>query len=260
MKPNKPLVLGCLALLLPLGFFIYTTLNDTALSASNGAAEPGVEDTSATSPMRTLGAEWDADFAEMTSSPTSQDKKNQESEQDFAPETVSVDVNFVYAKLQEIALDEHGHIQLDDITRRALEEALEATELVLTDYDLEVLSETIHKALPGEVGVEVADLVVTYYNYLRAKEQVLNSEKMPATIDGLRQYQEVLSDLRVATLGADMAERLFKKSENDMKFMLESMALGQNTTLTAEERNARIKILGEKYHQHMPPIEALEEQ
>ena len=45
-------------------------------------------------------------------------------------------------------------------------------------------------------------------------------------IEDLRAHQAALSDLRAALLGADRAERLFRKSADDRAFMLESMALG----------------------------------
>lgn len=248
MKFNKTLAMRSLALLLSFCFLTYTSW-----SASNEAVV--FEDKSTVANVRTLGSTWKAKSIAKAVTPTSLEEKY---EQDFIDRQFIFDVNFMYEKLKQIELDEDGHIRLNDMTRRALEEGLEATGLLLTDYDLETLKETFQESLPGELGVEAAELAVNFYNYLRAKEQVLDSDSMPASIDGMKAYYAMLSDLRAATLGADRAKRLFGKSENDMSFMLESMALNQVKDLTNEERDARIKALSKKYHQHERPVDDLE--
>lgn len=241
-----------LALLLSFCFLTYANW-----SASSDAVAVVVDDTSAVANVRTLGSAWNAKAIATADTPTSLTENN---EQDFIDRQFSFDVNFMYEKLKQIELDEVGHIRLNDMTCRALEEGLEATGLLLTDYDLEALKETFQTSLPGALGDEAAELVVNFYNYLRAKEQVLGGDSMPASIDGMKEYHAMLSDLRVATLGADRAKRLFGKSENDMSFMLESMALNQVKDLTIEERDARIKALSKKYHQGERPVDDLEGQ
>lgn len=252
MKFNKTRAMRSLALLLSFCFLAYTNW-----SASSAAVAVVFDDTSAVAVVRTLGSAWNAKAIATADTPTSLAEKN---EQDFIERQFSFDVNFMYEKLKQIELDEAGHIRLNDMTCRALEEGLEATGLLLTNYDLDALKETFQTALPGALGVEAAELVVNFYNYLRAKEQVLGADSMPASIDGMKEYHAMLSDLRVATLGGNRAKRLFGKSENDMSFMLESMALNQVKDLTIEERDARIKALSKKYQQNERPVDDLEGQ
>jgi hypothetical protein len=248
MKLNRSLAIGALALLLLLCFLTYTNL-----SASNDGVADVIDENAAASSVRTLGSVWRSDIAMANA-----DSREKIDQPDFIDRQFSFDVHFLYEKLKQLELDESSHIRLSDVTRRALEEGLEATGLLLTDYDLASLKEAVQTSLPEALGIEASELILNFYDYLSAKEQVLGGASMPASIEGMKEYQAMLSDLRAATLGVDRTKRLFEKAENDMNFMLESMALNQVQDLTMEERAARIQALSQKYQQHERPADDLE--
>jgi hypothetical protein len=199
------------------------------------------------SSVLTLGEKWRAEIEEHDEIETNK------SSPDDAP--LNFDIQYIHENLKELELDRHGHIKLNGITRGRLEEALGPSQLALTEYDLQVLRESIHNSLPDEIGREASELLLNYFHYLRAKEQLLKSEHMLVQPEDMKAHLASLSDLRVALLGAATAKRLFGKLESDRTFMLESMALDRNGDLSPEERMARIEKLAEKYHQYAPPID-----
>ncbi len=212
--------------------------------APKDAPEVFVEEDAFHPGIRTLGEVWGSEI-----------EGRGEDEADPSGEPLDFDLQGIHQSLKKLELDRRGHIKLNGITRQSLEEALSSTALALTDYDLKVLHDSILDALPEETGREASELLLSYFRYLRAKELTLKSEHLLVEIEDLRAHQAALSELRAALLGTDRAKRLFRKSEDDRAFMLESMALSTNVDLSPEERTSRIEMLGEKYHQYAPPIE-----
>jgi len=221
-------------------------LTRTITPASTHA--PGAEEDTNRSSVRSLGDTWRLEIAEHDGD------ENVEATAGHAES--NFDIEEIHRNLKGLELDRRGHIKLNGLTQRRLEEALSSTELALTEYDLGVLRDSIRGSLPDEIGREASELLLTYFRYLRAKEQMLKKEHLLVDLQDMKAHQASIRELRVALLGADTAKRLFRKIEDDRDFMLASMALSGNGDLSPEERTAYIERLREQYHQHAPPIES----
>lgn len=148
----------------------------------------------------------------------------------------------VYDALQNVRLNEQGNLIIDHETLLALNATLDDSRLQLDGQDLTDLTEIIKQSLPGSAGIEVADIVENYYEYLDA-ERTYNSiyanefsSIESANIEEYQDYYQELITLREVYLGSETAENLFSTTDANANYMFDMLKITQSTDLSEEEK------------------------
>lgn len=201
---------------------------------------------------RTVGTEWQWDnFAQQA------DANREHAEQQSAP--VPFDVPFIYEALQDVRLDEQGNVVTDDEALKALDETLKFSDLDLSPAALEELQELIRIGLPGSAGEQTAEVVGNYYRFLQAEREFNELYRSPGMDADVEAGYEELVALRELYLGADVASKLFEKQDRDARYMLESMLLARDDSLSPEEKQTRQAQLSANFHSQAPELPRWEE-
>jgi len=157
----------------------------------------------------------------------------------FTPESV-------YTALQEVEVGEDGNVVLDHKALLSLDEALQRIHTELDGQSRQELLDLIKEALPGKVGEQTAQLVDDYSKFLGAEEEFnqihQNSAPAEMSVASLSKDQALYTELqalREVYLGPETTGRLFLESDSNAEFMFESLKLGLDDSLTAEQRTHR---------------------
>lgn len=152
----------------------------------------------------------------------------------------------VFDALQAVKVDENGDVVLDHDALVSLDETLERIYNRLDADSTLKLQDLIKTALPEKTGEQTAKLVGDYNNFLQAKEQFdqIHSAapigpQTVATIESDQLLYKQLQTLREVHLGQDTAQNLFHVSDANAEYMFESLKLGLDNTLSAEQIAAR---------------------
>ncbi|MCH2189821.1 MAG: hypothetical protein MK188_02710 [Gammaproteobacteria bacterium] len=152
----------------------------------------------------------------------------------------------VHDALQQVKIDENGDVIMDHEALVSLDEALERIYNRLDAESMLQLEDLIKGALPGKTGIQTAELVRNYQQFLQAKEQFyqVNSSEPQATqtvksIESDQLLYAELQALREIHLGADAVASLFYESDVNAEYMFESIKLGLQSGLSDEEISAR---------------------
>jgi hypothetical protein len=199
---------------------------------------------------KTVGSEWKWDNFSQPS--TAVDSEVNESDKVF-------DVPFIYHSLQRVRLDEQGNVIVDHEALTALDETLNFSGLQLDAAQMEELKTLIRIGLRGRAGEQTAEIVEDYYRYLQAEKEFNQLAKTPgAEVDVQAAYEELVA-LRELYLGPEVAKKLFAQRDQDARYMLESMMLARNESLSAEERRARQEQLSAEFNAQTPVIDRWEQ-
>lgn len=180
-------------------------------------------------------------------------KSNNESSLPFSNQSV-------YDALQAIKIDDNGDIVLDHDALISLDEALERIQNKLDASTLLTLQDMIMEALPGSAGKQTAQLVGDYHNFLQAQEEFNQINSQPTGSETEQTLESIDSDaalyaelqaLRAVYLGAETTERLFKVSDANAHYMFDSIKLGLDTSLTAEDVAARRQQIEARHDQQL---------
>lgn len=206
------------------------------------SVDPGSADSQSV-PHRTIATEWQwNEFREDDEPPT--DTKSPSSQS-----TALFDVSVIYEALQEVRVDESGNVVVDDTALKALDEALDYGDLELTATDLDELRNLIRLGLPGDAGEQTAKIVGDYYQLLEAKKEFDAVYEAPGNERNYEAEYEELVALRELYLGSEVATKLFAETDKDARYMLESMRLAADTSLSPEERTEQQRALAASHHQ-----------
>ncbi|MCW8195790.1 hypothetical protein F6455_13430 [Proteobacteria bacterium 005FR1] len=201
---------------------------------------------------KTVGTEWQWDNFPERKYANGEHAKQQNTSAPF-------DVPFIYDALQDVRLDEQGNVVVDDEALKALDETLKFSGLDLSPAALNELQELIRIGLPGSAGVQTADIVGNYYRFLQAEKEFNELYRSPGMNVDLEAGYEELVALRELYLGADVASELFEKQDRDGRYMLQSMLLERDESLSAEEKQARQEQLSSRFHSPAPQLPRWEE-
>jgi Proteobacterial lipase chaperone protein len=153
----------------------------------------------------------------------------------------------IYALLSKIELDGDGNVVIDHNTLLAIDGALGYNALNLDDQGLVEFQEAIKVDFKGEAGEQIAELVGNYYRFLDARKE-FDTRHVDTTDIALHKIHfDELAALREAHLGMDVAQSLFRKTNTDARYMLDSIALEENTTLSPEEKKQRQIEITQRY-------------
>jgi hypothetical protein len=246
---------GIVCMTAVLGWLVLSnTDTDQEPVVEQAGREPRVSPTASSTEVlsKTVGKEWQWDnFAENAESKAEADKQKRTP----AP----FDVPFIYEALQDVRLDEQGDVVVDDEALKALDKALNFSGIELSPADLEELQALIRIGLPGPVGGQTAEVVGNYYRFLEAEKEFNELYRAPGMDANVESGYEELIALRELYLGPEVAAKLFEKQDQDARYMLQSMLLARDESLTAEEREARQKKLAAGYHSESPDVPQWEE-
>jgi hypothetical protein len=200
---------------------------------------------------KTVGTQWQwNNFAEPSAAKVEPDEQRTP-----AP----FDIPFIYEALQDVRLDEHGNVVVDDEALKALDETLNFSGLELSPADLEELQSLIRIGLPGPAGEQTAEVVGNYYRFLQAEKEFNELYGAPGMDANVESGYEELVALRELYLGPEVASKLFEKQDRDARYMLRSMLLARDESLKPEEREARQKKLAASFHSESPDLPQWEE-
>jgi len=165
----------------------------------------------------------------------------------------------VHDALQAVKLDANGDVILDHEALISLDEALERIYNQLDNDSLVKLRNLIEDALPGKTGEQTANLVEDYNGFLRAKEEFsqihegsnTNTTQTIASLENDQALYSELQALRELHLGQSTAQSLFQTSDANAEFMFESMKLGLDNSLSAEEVANRRDEIEERHRQRL---------
>jgi len=145
-------------------------------------------------------------------------------------------------------------VVVDNRALEALNDTFDYGAVELSEQNLALLEELIQIGLPGKAGEQTARIVRDYYHYLEAREAFNAMYEGNENADAERQYQE-LQALRGMYMGQNVAERLFAQSDANARYMFEVRDIEADTTLSAEEKAARLSELNEQLQAHTVPVE-----
>lgn len=221
-------------------------LFDSADESLPPAETPTTTEAAATT--ATIGSQWNwsefepADQPDDASAPVATDS------------TASFDVPTIYAALADIHLSESGEVIPDQTALNALNRAFMTSGIDWTPARVAELQAIVQAGLPGIAGEQAAAIVGDFYQYTQDKaalESVYTSTTDPA--EAQLQYNELMA-IRRQTMGDNVADQLFADEEASARYMFESIALAQDTSLSADERRERQQALEQSLRERPPAI------
>jgi len=229
---NKVLV-GLVAIAIVVVFFIVND-TDTSSMSSDVVVPKDSKNLSDKSIASTIATQWKWDKNNEKTSP--EYTSNQQS-LPFTPQSV-------HNALQAIKFDENNNIILDHDALISLDEALERIYKKMDGDTLTVLKNIIQEHLPGKTGEQTAQIIGDYYQFLKAKDQFSElheaaSDAGMETLESIEQNEILYTELqalREAHLGSEVTAGLFRVSDANSKYILQSMKLELDNSLTTEEK------------------------
>jgi len=164
----------------------------------------------------------------------------------------------IHDALQAVKVDENGNIILDHDALISLDEALERIHNRLGSESLLKLQDIIRDALPGKTGEQTAQIVEDYHRFLGAQEEFnqmhrgsISTVQTHDSLDYAQALYRELQNLRDIHLGTQNTASLFHDSDANAEFMFDSMRLGLEQNLTAEERASRRREIQQRLQQQL---------
>jgi lipase chaperone LimK len=165
---------------------------------------------------------------------------------------VPSDVVGIYRILQSIKLDENGRVVPDQTLKEALELGFDELGPNLNAVALSELQNSIRKGLPGSAGEQAAHILRSYYQF-RLSEEAFNRQlesETPNQSSAADRHKELVL-LRRTALGEEIASKLFAVEDNQARHMFAAIAIQQNASLTAEEKQAQQERLQEQLNDRL---------
>lgn len=160
---------------------------------------------------------------------------------------IPYDAATVYKVLQNIRLDDNGHVVPDQTALQALERGYNDLGADLSARDLSGLQELIRVGLPAPAGDEAARILEDYFRF-RAAETEFNevrtaqTDRTNGSLPTLDRYEELM-ELRRSYLGKEVADGLYAVEDAQARHMVAAIAVAQDAGLTAEEKQAQLNTL-----------------
>jgi len=229
---NKVLV-GLVVIAIVVVFFIVND-TDTSSMSSDVVVPKDSKNLSDKSIASTIATQWKWD---KNNEKISLEYSSNQQSLPFTPQSV-------HNALQAIKFDENNHIILDHDALISLDEALERIYKKMDGDTLTVLKNIIQEHLPGKAGEQTAQIIGDYYQFLKAKDQFSElheaaSDAGMETLESIEQNEILYTELqalREAHLGSEVTASLFRVSDANSKYILQSMKLELDNSLTTEEK------------------------
>lgn len=145
----------------------------------------------------------------------SRDKTIQQSDEAFEPMVVQ-------SLLQEVKVDEHNNLVLDDSARRQLDRAMLMLGKERSRLAMNLIEQMIKSGLPGDAGEQAAALFANYYDYKKAEAELAVAAQT-SSLEDSRKMLDQLSQLRQSYLGPNVAQALFAEEEAYLRNMIAQM-------------------------------------
>ncbi|MGQ9427124.1 lipase secretion chaperone [Gilvimarinus sp. F26214L] len=199
-------------------------------------------------PENTLGHQWRwENFPDRDNRAIATEDAEEES-----VEAVAFDVPYIYEALQSVRLDDAGNVVTDELTLKALRDAFAYQRLDLNSVQMEELKDLIRLGLPGLPGEQTADLVGRYHDFLQARKDFDALYTEPGMAASLEQQFADLQALRELYFGPEVSAKLFARENRDAHYMLASMQLARDESLSPDERVEKQQEIAERYEQIHP--------
>ena len=150
----------------------------------------------------------------------------------------AIDVIALYDTLGQVTLDNNGNIVIDDKVREALERAFFSPQRRMDSDDLEKIQDLIRIELPGIAGEQTAQIVADYQRYQKAKHHLNATAAVTDTTSALYQFEQIVA-LREAHLGVELSQQLYGQEHANTKFLLDSMQIQADSSLSDNEKKYR---------------------
>lgn len=138
--------------------------------------------------------------------------------------------------------DSNGVLLLDDATRMRLDILLSHLSKNATPHELQKAEDEAVAGLPAEAAQQARHILQTYIAYTGAQDELA-----AAHASGPALKPEEMLDMRITLrrrhLGLDVAQALFGKQEMQERYVLQLAALDADTTLTAQQKLARVEAM-----------------
>jgi lipase chaperone LimK len=240
MTKNSVLIAGIAAASVAIVGLAYWALSDDDSLAPTPARDASVQTTNS----NTVADKWQwKNFA--STKPTTEVA---EGDKPRPASALPFDAMEVYKVLQGIHLDASGRLVPDQTAMKALEKGFNDLGPNLSAEAMSKLQDVIRAGLPGAAGGDAADLFENYYR-LRLAE-VAFDEQMASQSPTVDRYKE-LQQLRRNYLGQETADKLFAVEDIHARHMLASIAIQQDTNLTAEAKQTQQQALQEKLNDRL---------
>ncbi|HAG97254.1 MAG TPA: hypothetical protein DCL78_24210, partial [Gammaproteobacteria bacterium] len=146
---------------------------------------------------------------------------------DKAQSSLKFDRERIRSALRNIALDRNGTVIADHAALQSLNAAFAHGQRLFTAEELQDFIAIVKSSLPTQVSEQVATIIENFHDYLHARQSLFASV---APGDELLMMEE-LQGLQAMYLGDGVAADLFRVENANGNYMLEAMALEQDTSL-----------------------------
>ena len=253
------LVFGFLAAAVSGGLVYWASSQDENVAATSNAIvhEQNSE---------TIAYQWQWENFDKDKSAATSDAETAKTKNTARPaRAMPYDAVSVYKVLQGIKLDENGRLVPDQTAMQALERGYSELGSKLSPEAMAELQQLIRVGLPGQAGEQAAEILENYFE-LRSAEVEFNRQlqfQMPTGATGPNQLPtgeryEQLVELRRSYLGKEVADGLFAVEDAQARHMFAAIAIQQNTSLTAEEKQAQQDALQERLNDQLLALGQLE--
>lgn len=157
-----------------------------------------------------------------------------------------LDYTLVQSLLNQIAFDERDNLLLGEEARQQLDAAVALIGFERTGYELSQLNNAISEYLPEIKARQVNDLLTRYYQYKSAEHDFLHGRELSSVEDSIHTYV-ALREMRKSYLNDDLSAQLFEREDHYMDHTIALMSLGQDQSLSHEEREQRMAALQKAY-------------
>ncbi len=158
------------------------------------------------------------------------------------------DVVAVFDALSKITVDNNGDVNVDHNTKELLEASFTQITLDLSQHEIEELQDLIRLGVPGKAGEQAAKVFADYYGYRVAETNFMDASSSYDIDNVVTNFEQIVA-IRRAELGYDVAEKLFGLEEINTKYMIDSMKIESDNTLSREEKDAQQELLSGKYEE-----------
>ncbi|RLT87268.1 MAG: hypothetical protein D9N13_22850 [Ketobacter sp. GenoA1] len=162
---------------------------------------------------------------------------------DKAQSSLKFDRERIRSALRNIALDRNGTVIANHAALQSLNAAFAHGQRLFTAEELQDFIAIVKSSLPTQVSEQVATIIENFHDYLRARQSLFASV---APGDELLMMEE-LQGLQAMYLGDGVAADLFRVENANGNYMLEAIALEQDTSLSAEQKKAQQQALQIRY-------------
>lgn len=138
--------------------------------------------------------------------------------------------------------DSNGVLVLDDATRMRLDILLSNVSKNATPHQLQTAEAEAVAGLPAEAAQQARHILQTYIAVTGAQAELAAAHASGPAVTPEEMLDRLIT-LRRRHLGLDVAQALFGKQEMQERYGLQLAALEADTTLTAQQKLARIEAM-----------------